>query len=154
MRCPFCREPDTRVIDSRLVNEGTQIRRRRECAVCHDRFTTFESAELLLPGIIKRDGRRSPFDEMKLRNGFLKALEKRPISTEQIDVSIMHIQHQLLERGEREVSSKVIGELVMKELRQLDSIAFIRFASVYLRFQDIKEFQDAIDRLSADETLS
>jgi len=147
MYCPYCHEPDTRVIDSRLVSEGAQIRRRRECTRCEERFTTFESAELLMPSVVKRDGRRNPFDESKLRNGFLKAIEKRPVSTEQIEAAITHIQHQLLAKGEREVPSMDIGELVMNELRKLDDIAFIRFASVYLRFQDIKQFHEAIEKL-------
>lgn len=147
MHCPYCREPDTRVVDSRLVSEGSQIRRRRECTRCQERFTTFESAELLMPAVVKRDGRRNPFDERKLRSGLLKALEKRPVSAEQVEAAITHIQHQLLACGEREVPSQIIGELVMKELRQLDDIAFIRFASVYLRFQDVKEFHEAIEKL-------
>lgn len=147
MHCPYCHEPDTRVIDSRLVNEGTQIRRRRECAACQERCTTFETAELLMPSIVKRDGRRDPFDERKLRRGLQKALEKCPVSTEKMEATLTRIQHQLMTRGEREVSSKVVGECVMHELRQLDAIAFVRFASVYLRFKDVKEFQDAIDKL-------
>jgi len=147
MHCPYCHEPDTRVIDSRLVNEGTQIRRRRECAVCQERCTTFETAELLMPSIIKRDGRRDLFDERKLRRGLMKALEKCPVSTEKIEETFTRIQHQLMTRGEREVPSKIIGELVMHELRELDAIAFVRFASVYLRFKEVKEFQDAIDKL-------
>lgn len=147
MDCPYCHEPDTRVVDSRLISEGAQIRRRRECIKCEERFTTFESAELLMPAIIKRDGRRNHFDEKKLRIGLLKALEKRPISAEQIEAAITHIQHQLVATGEREIPSKVLGEMVMNELRQLDEIAFIRFASVYLRFQDVKEFHEAINDL-------
>lgn len=147
MHCPFCQEPDTRVIDSRLISDGAQIRRRRECVRCDERFTTFESAELLLPQVVKRDGRRSPFDEQKLRQGFLKALEKRPISTEQIEAAIKRIQHNLLACGEREVSSQLIGEYVMRELRALDEVAYIRFASVYRRFQDVKEFHTEIESL-------
>lgn len=147
MHCPFCQEPDTRVVDSRLVSDGAQIRRRRECAHCDERFTTFESAELLLPQVIKQDGRRNVFDEQKLRQGILRALEKRPISTETIIAAIKRIQHKLLASGEREVSSKLIGEYVMLELRALDEVAYIRFASVYRRFQDIKEFHLAIENL-------
>ncbi len=147
MYCPYCNQPDTRVVDSRLVNEGAQIRRRRECVICEERFTTFESAELLLPSVVKRDGRRSPFDTNKLRTGILKALEKRPVSSEKIEAAITRIHHQLLARGEREVPALGIGELVMKELHELDDIAFIRFASVYLRFQDVQEFHDLINKL-------
>lgn len=147
MHCPYCHKPDTRVVDSRLISEGAQIRRRRECEHCSERFTTFESAELLIPAVIKRDGRRNPFDEKKLRSGLLKALEKRPVSTEQVEAAITHILHQLVATGEREVSSTFIGELVMNELKRLDDIAFIRFASVYLRFQDVKEFHQAIENL-------
>lgn len=150
MHCPFCQEPDTRVVDSRLVSDGAQIRRRRECARCDERFTTFESAELLLPQVIKQDGRRNVFDEQKLRQGIMRALEKRPISTEAIIAAIKRIQHKLLASGEREVSSKLIGEYVMLELRALDEVAYIRFASVYRRFQDIKEFNMAIENLEKD----
>lgn len=150
MHCPFCQDPDTRVIDSRLVSEGSQIRRRRECVKCDERFTTFETAELLMPHVIKRDGRRSPFDENKLRAGMLKALEKRPISTEQIETALKHIQHQLLARGDREVPAMLIGELVMNELRTLDEVAYVRFASVYRRFQDIKAFHDELALLAAE----
>lgn len=150
MHCPFCQEPDTRVVDSRLVSDGAQIRRRRECARCDERFTTFENAELLLPQVIKQDGRRNVFDEQKLRQGILRALEKRPISTEAIIAAIKRIQHKLLASGEREVSSKLIGEYVMLELRALDEVAYIRFASVYRRFQDIREFNMAIENLEKD----
>jgi len=135
------------VVDSRLISDGAQIRRRRQCESCEERFTTFESAEFLLPTIIKRDGRRSPFDEKKLRYGLLKALEKRPVSSEDIEAALKHIQHQLVATGEREVSSEYLGQLVMNELRELDPIGFIRFASVYLRFEDVKQFHDAIEKL-------
>lgn len=148
MHCPFCQEPDTRVIDSRLISDGAQIRRRRECASCEERFTTFESAELLLPQVVKQDGRRNPFDERKLRQGILRALEKRPIGSDQIEAAIKHIQHKLLSSGEREVLSQLIGEYVMLELRALDEVAYVRFASVYRRFQDVKEFHTEIERLN------
>lgn len=147
MHCPYCHKPDTRVVDSRLISEGAQIRRRRECEHCEERFTTFESAELLMPAVIKRDGRRNHFDEKKLRSGMMKALEKRPVSAEQIEAALTHIQHQLVATGEREIESKLLGDLVMGELKKLDAIAFIRFASVYLRFQDVKEFHEAIEDL-------
>lgn len=147
MYCPFCNETDTKVIDSRLVASGTQVRRRRECLSCHERFTTFESAELLMPKIIKQNGSREPFDEEKLRNGFARALEKRPVSVENIEASINNCKHYLQALGEREVKSLVIGEKVMEELRRLDQVAYVRFASVYRSFQDLSEFQEEIDRL-------
>lgn len=147
MYCPFCGETDTKVIDSRLVANGGQVRRRRECLSCHERFTTFEAAELLMPKIIKQDGTREPFDEEKLRNGFARALEKRPVSVESIEASINNVKHHLQAMGEREVKSLVIGEKVMDELRSLDQVAYVRFASVYRSFQDLSEFQQEIDRL-------
>lgn len=147
MYCPFCRDPDTKVIDSRLVDEGNQIRRRRECIQCTERFTTYEVAELLLPRIIKRDGRRNPFDEEKLRAGILRALEKRPISTEQIETAIQRLLHRLRASGEREIHSNLLGEWVMDELRCLDEVAYVRFASVYRSFQDINAFGEEIKRL-------
>lgn len=140
MFCPFCYAEDTKVIDSRLSDEGTQVRRRRECVKCQERFTTFEAAELNFPRIIKRDGRRSAFDKTKLRAGLLKALEKRPIHTEQIEVAVNRIIHNLRAIGEREVNSKFLGQLVMDELRALDEVAYVRFASVYRSFQDVNEF--------------
>jgi len=147
MYCPFCSETDTKVIDSRLVASGTQVRRRRECLSCHERFTTFEAAELLMPKIIKQNGSREPFDEDKLRAGFTRALEKRPVSLESIDASLNSVKHYLQALGEREVKSLVIGEKVMEELRGLDQVAYVRFASVYRSFQDLSEFQQEIDRL-------
>ncbi len=147
MHCPFCNHGETKVIDSRLVSEGGQVRRRRECVACHERFTTFEAAELLMPRIIKHNGSREPFNEEKLRNGFMRALEKRPVSVESIESSINSIKHDLQALGEREVQSMIIGEKVMGELRRLDQVAFVRFASVYRSFQDISEFQQEIDRL-------
>ncbi|WP_086933772.1 transcriptional regulator NrdR [Agarilytica rhodophyticola] len=150
MHCPFCGETDTKVIDSRLVASGSQVRRRRECLSCHERFTTFESAELLMPKIIKQNGSREPFDEEKLRNGFARALEKRPVSVENMEASINKVKHYLQALGEREVTSLVIGERVMDELRLLDQVAYVRFASVYRSFQDLSEFQQEIDRLQQD----
>lgn len=147
MHCPFCSETDTKVIDSRLVADGTQVRRRRECLSCRERFSTFEGAELLMPKIIKQDGSREPFDEQKLRAGFARALEKRPVSVESIEVSLNKVKRYLQALGEREVKSLVIGEKVMEELRSLDQVAYVRFASVYRSFQDISEFQQEIDRL-------
>lgn len=147
MYCPFCKAEDTKVIDSRLVDEGDQVRRRRECVECNERFTTYEIIELSLPHVIKRDGRRSSFDLEKLRGGMVKALEKRAVSMEQLDQAVNRIIHKLRERGERELSSQILGELVMDELRLLDKVAYVRFASVYRSFQDINEFHTEIQRL-------
>lgn len=147
MLCPFCSHEETKVIDSRLVSEGNGVRRRRECIACSERFTTYETAELVLPKIIKRDGRRSPFDEQKLRAGMLRALEKRPVSTEQLETAVNHVLHHLSASGEREVSSKLVGEWVMEELKRLDEVAYVRFASVYRSFQDINAFREAIQHL-------
>ncbi|GGH96589.1 transcriptional regulator NrdR [Pseudomonas fluvialis] len=148
MHCPFCNANDTKVIDSRLVAEGGQVRRRRECLACGERFTTFETAELVMPRLIKQDGSRQPFDEDKLRAGMQRALEKRPVSVERLEEAIARIKQKLRATGEREVKSLVVGELVMSELHQLDEIAYIRFASVYRRFQDLNEFREEIERLS------
>lgn len=147
MYCPYCHTAETKVIDSRLVTEGNQIRRRRECIKCGERFTTFEVAELILPRVIKRDGSRTHFDQQKLRIGLLKALEKRPVATEKIEEAITRIIYQLRARGEREISSQLIGEMVMDSLRNLDAVAYVRFASVYRSFQDINEFHKEIERL-------
>ncbi len=147
MHCPFCGASDTKVIDSRLVAEGNQVRRRRECQQCGERATTYETAELLMPRVIKQDGKREPFNEDKLRNGFIKALEKRPVGIEAIEAAIDRIKRSLRATCEREVSSRMIGERVMKELRDLDQVAYVRFASVYRSFEDISEFREEIDRL-------
>ena len=147
MHCPFCSHPETKVIDSRLTGEGRQVRRRRECLRCNERYTTFETAELVMPRLIKRDLAREPFDEVKLRNGMVRALERRPVNAEAIEESITRIIHAMQTLGEREVASRVVGEMVMEELRALDEVAFVRFASVYRRFQDVTEFQDEIERL-------
>ena len=147
MHCPFCNADDTKVIDSRLVADGHQVRRRRECLVCHERFTTFEMAELVMPRVIKSNGVREPFNEDKLRNGIQRALEKRPVSTELIEQSINRIKSNLRATGEREIMTKIIGNLVMEELKQLDKVAYIRFASVYRSFEDIREFGEEIAKL-------
>jgi len=147
MFCPFCNTEDTKVIESRLVGEGSQVRRRRECIACKERFTTFETAELVMPHIIKNDGTRRPFDEKKLRQGLERALEKRPVGVEEIETAVGHILHRIRETGEREVTSAYIGEIVMDELRGLDKVAFVRFASVYRSFEDINEFREEIQRL-------
>ena len=153
MHCPFCGEEDTRVIDSRLVSNGEQVRRRRECSSCSERFTTYELAELLMPRIIKQNGAREPFNEDKLRAGFLRALEKRPVSLEDTEAEINQIKHSLRAMGEREIKSRVVGELVMDHLKLLDQVAYVRFASVYRSFQDIAEFRDAIELLESDTAL-
>ena len=150
MHCPFCFTDDTKVIDSRLVSDGTQVRRRRECLACKERYTTYEVAELVMPRVIKQNGNREPFNEDKLRAGFTRALEKRPVSTEDIEAVINKIKHSLRATGEREVKSRVLGELVMDHLKQLDQVAYVRFASVYRSFEDLSEFQDAIESLQAE----
>ncbi len=147
MHCPFCGHVETKVIDSRLAGEGRQIRRRRECLACAERFTTFETAELLMPVVVKSNHTREPFDDSKLRAGMVKALEKRPVSREALEEAVSRIEHRLRALGEREVSSRAIGELVMEELRQLDEVAYVRFASVYRSFQDLDAFREEIDRL-------
>lgn len=147
MHCPFCGADDTKVIDSRLVADGAQVRRRRECLTCGERYTTFETAELVMPRLVKTDGKREPFDENKLRAGLLRALEKRPVSMEDLEAAITRIMHRLRATGEREIPSRDVGELVMEELRQLDTVAYVRFASVYRSFQDISEFREEVERL-------
>ena len=147
MHCPFCSAEETKVIDSRLVAEGHQVRRRRECAECHERFTTFESAELVMPRVIKRDGTREPFNEDKLRAGLQRALEKRPVSTEKVEQCILTLKSTLRATGEREVESELLGNLIMDALKELDKVAYVRFASVYRSFEDIKEFGEEIARL-------
>jgi transcriptional repressor NrdR len=147
MHCPFCGHSETKVIDSRLAGEGRQIRRRRECLDCGERFTTFETAELLLPTVVKADRSREPFDENKLRSGIQKALEKRPISGEEIDAAVARICHNLRSLGEREIAARKIGEMVMEELRHMDEVGYVRFASVYRSFQDVEAFRAEIDQL-------
>lgn len=154
MRCPFCGEPDTKVIDSRLANEGDSVRRRRECVTCGERFTTFETAELVMPRIVKRDGTRVPFDEDKLRSGIMRALEKRPVQMEDIEQAINRIKHNLRATGDREVNSGQLGEWVMDELRELDEVAYVRFASVYRSFQDVNAFREEIERLQNEPSAS
>jgi len=147
MHCPFCGHEETKVIDSRLTAGGGQVRRRRECLDCTERFTTFESAELVMPHVIKGDDHREPFDENKLRGGILKALEKRPVPAEAVEAAIGRIVHELRTVGEREVTARMLGELAMSELRNLDQVAYVRFASVYRSFQDVEAFQAEIERL-------
>ena len=145
---------ETRVIDTRLVAGGEQIRRRRECQDCAERFTTYESAELLMPRVIKSDGAREPFNDDKLRSGLVRALEKRPVSTEDLETLVNQIQHDLRATGERELPSRTVGETVMKRLKAVDQVAYVRFASVYRDFQDISEFQDEILRLKTEQQVS
>ena len=147
MNCPFCDQGETKVIDSRLAGDGRQIRRRRECLDCNERFTTFEGAELVMPRLVKTDDRREPFDEHKLRSSMHRALEKRPVSADIFEEAIGRMLHKLRTMGEREVPSRLVGELVMDELRGLDEVAYIRFASVYRSFQDVTEFQKEVNRL-------
>ena len=152
MRCPFCEADDSKVIDSRLANDGFVVRRRRECQACTERFTTFESAELVMPKLIKRDGSREPFDDEKLRAGMLRALQKRPVGTDAVESALDRIKHRLRASGDREVSSREVGERVMDELRTLDQVAYVRFASVYRSFQDVNEFRQEVDRLQSEAT--
>jgi len=147
MHCPFCGHVETKVNDSRLAGEGRQIRRRRECLQCGERFTTFETAELVMPVVVKGDRAREAFDEAKLRAGMQKALEKRPVPREQLDEAVSRIVHKVRSLGDREVSARAIGELVMEELRHLDEVAYVRFASVYRQFEDVQAFHDEIERL-------
>jgi transcriptional repressor NrdR len=147
MHCPFCSHEETKVIDSRLAGEGMQIRRRRQCLSCNERFTTFETAELVMPRLVKNDNSRQPFDEQKLRYSMIRALEKRPVSSEDFEEAVARLLHKLRTMGEREVPSRLVGQLVMEELRALDEVAYVRFASVYRRFQDVTEFEEEIRRL-------
>ena len=151
MHCLFCRAEETKVIDSRLVADGAQVKRRRQCLVCQERFTTFETAEMDMPVIIKRDGRREAFNLNNLRSGMLRALEKRPVSTDAVESSIVQILLAIRNRGEREIESREIGEVVMKALLSLDQVAYVRFASVYKRFQDISDFQQTIEKMTDKE---
>jgi transcriptional repressor NrdR len=149
MRCPFCQAQDTRVVDSRLAGEGDQVRRRRECSRCAERFTTYESAELVMPQVVKRDGTRVPFNDAKLRNGMLRALEKRPVAAEAMEAAISRIRKRIQTSGEREIDASQIGEWVMEELRELDQVAYVRFASVYRSFQDVSAFREVIEGLES-----
>ena len=149
MYCPFCSHEETKVIDSRLAGEGRQIRRRRQCLDCNERFTTFESAELVMPRVVKNDNSRQPFDESKIRSSMVRALEKRPVPSDKLEQAIGRLIHRLRTMGEREVPSRLVGDLVMEELRSLYEVAYVRFASVYRRFQDVTESEEEIKRLQA-----
>jgi len=147
MRCPFCQSDDTRVLDTRLLDDGSQVRRRRECLSCGERHSTRETIDLNLPRLIKSDDSRQSFSEEKLRAGLLKALEKRPVETSKIETAIQRIERRLMAQNDREVASSRVGEWVMEELQALDEVAYIRFASVYRQFQDIEAFKSEIDKL-------
>ncbi|MDE0154319.1 MAG: transcriptional regulator NrdR [Gammaproteobacteria bacterium] len=147
MRCPFCSFEDTRVIDSRMAAEGDLVRRRRECMECRERFTTYEAAEFNYPRVIKSDGRREQFTEEKLRSGIERALEKRPVPMEQVEIAIARIKHKLRSLGDREVKSRKVGDWVMEELKAVDQVAYLRFASVYQSFADVRAFLDEIEKL-------
>ena len=144
MRCPFCKTEDTSVIDSRMSDEGDSVRRRRECKACDKRFTTYERVEMSMPLVVKANGYRTTYDRNKIRTGFMRALHKRPVPAEQVEEAINRIEQRVLSAGEREIKSRVVGELVMRELKKLDDVAYIRFASVYGDFQRIDDFRDAI----------
>jgi transcriptional repressor NrdR len=150
MHCPFCQHEDTRVIDSRLADDGATVRRRRECPQCGERFNTFETAELKLPAIIKSGERRENFDERKLRTSFERALQKRPVASHDVDSAVREIINDLRRSGEREVPARHIGELVMRELKKLDQVAYVRFASVYRKFEDVHAFREEIEKLERD----
>ncbi len=152
MRCPFCQTHDTRVVDSRLASEGDQVRRRRECVGCGERFTTYESAELVMPRVVKRDGTRVQFDAARLRTGMMRALEKRPVATEAVEAALNRIRQRIQALGEGEVEASLIGEWVMEELRELDQVAYVRFASVYRSFQDVSAFREVIEGLEHRKT--
>jgi transcriptional repressor NrdR len=150
MRCPFCKRDDSKVLDSRESAEGTVTRRRRECLGCHKRFTTYERVEELMPLVVKKDGRREPYDREKLISGLQKAVEKRPVSMDQLEALVADVESRVLERGEKEVPSSLVGEEVMRRLRALDQVAYVRFASVYRSFRDIEEFMDELKGLLDD----
>jgi transcriptional repressor NrdR len=150
MHCPFCPHEDTRVIDSRVAEDGSSIRRRRECPACGERFSTVEQVEWRLPAVIKSDGRREPFDERKLRGSFEKALQKRPVPAEQVDAAVFAVVNELRKSGERELPSRRVGEYVMDQLKPLDQVAYVRFASVYRSFGDVQDFREEIEKLERD----
>jgi len=148
MKCPFCGADDTQVVDSRVSEEGERIRRRRRCASCDKRFTTYETVELRVPQVVKTNGTREEYDEEKLRTGFMRALHKRPVPTEYVDAAVERITQKLLSLGEREIASRRVGEMVMRELYKLDKVAYIRFASVYKDFQDAADFRDVLKEVA------
>ena len=147
MKCPYCKAEDTGVVDSRLSDDGDSVRRRRECQACGKRFTTYERVELQMPMIVKQNGNRTAYDREKIRTGFMRALHKRPVPTEYVDAAITRIEQRILALGEREIPSRVVGEMVMRELKKMDDVAYIRFASVYEDFQRVDDFRDAIQQV-------
>jgi len=147
MKCPYCKADNTGVVDSRLSEDGDSVRRRRECQDCGKRFTTYERVELQMPMIVKQNGNRTAYDREKIRTGFMRALHKRPVPTEYVDAAINRIEQRILALGEREIPSRVIGEMVMRELKKMDDVAYIRFASVYEDFQRVDDFRDAIQQV-------
>jgi len=150
MYCPYCSAEDTKVVDSRIADDGSSVRRRRECTKCGERFTTYENAQLRMPQLVKSDGRREAFSEDKLRTGIKRALEKRPVDAEAMEATIGRLRHNLVSTGEREVSSRQLGEWVMDELQELDAVAYVRFASVYRSFSDLDAFSDEVRRLRSE----
>jgi transcriptional repressor NrdR len=144
MKCPFCKAEDTAVIDSRMSDDGDSVRRRRKCESCEKRFTTYERVELSMPMVVKTNGNRVPYDGEKIRTGFMRALHKRPVPTEYVEQAVNRIEQRVLSLGEREVPSRVLGEMVMRELKKMDDVAYIRFASVYEDFQRVDDFHEAI----------
>ena len=152
MKCPFCKSDDTQVIDSRVSDDGESIRRRRRCTSCNKRFTTYETVELRMPQVVKQDGTRAEFDLNKLRTRFMRALHKRPVPTQAVDEAVATITQNVLALGEREIKSRRIGEMVMRELRRLDEVAYIRFASVYKSFEGVDDFQHAIKEVQEPST--
>ena len=148
MKCPFCGADDSQVVDSRASEEGDRIRRRRRCPACDKRFTTYETVELRIPQVVKTNGTREEYDEEKVRTGFMRALHKRPVPTEYVDASVERITQKLLSLGEREIPSRRVGEMVMRELYRLDKVAYIRFASVYKDFQDVADFRDVLKEVA------
>jgi transcriptional repressor NrdR len=144
MRCPFCSNEDTQVVETRESDEGDVVRRRRRCTHCDKRFTTYERSEIALPAVVKKDGSRTDFDRAKIRGSMMLALRKRPVSVEQVDAALERIEDKLLNSGAREVPSSRLGELVMRELKRMDKVAYVRFASVYRSFEDVDEFRQLI----------
>jgi len=152
MHCPFCEAEETKVVDSRLADEGYVVRRRRECMHCSERFTTFETAELVMPSIVKNDGRREPFNEEKLRTGIVRALEKRPVEAEAVEIVINHLKQRMRSAGDREIKATALGEWVMDQLKNVDQVAYVRFASVYRSFEDVNAFREEVERLQRQPT--
>lgn len=152
MFCPFCGHRDTRVIDTRVTDDGDSVKRRRTCQSCNERFTTFEHAQLRLPQVAKSDGRLEAFDEVKLRGGMLRALQKRPVEADDVEAAVQRVMRQVVATGDRQVTANRVGEFVIAQLRELDEVAYVRFASVYRRFQDIDAFSEEVERLQVEHS--